>query len=111
MDVNSGSLAIGLHGLPVFGDLGLLLGDFAPGNGLAAGRNLDHGDAIVHRTHVIAEAAAYAIVFANLRLRAGFNRFVPAVGADVIGKRLNQRAIGRDEVDALVGGVVAGDVA
>jgi hypothetical protein len=79
MNVNSNFVTIGFHGFPVLCDLGLILRELAPGDSVAARWKLDHLNAIIHGTHVIAEAAANAILFSNLGLGTRLCRFTFAV--------------------------------
>ena len=84
--------------------------DLLPGDVLADGGLLDHFDAAFNGTNVEAETAANTIIFADVNAGAGFNGLFAAIGADVVGVRLNDAAVLGDEVDALMSGVVAGDV-
>src|SRR5580658_11112527 len=87
VDMNACSLAVFLHGSPVFSDLGAGLRKLVPGNRCAAGWLLHHGDAVVHRANVVAEAAAYAIFFADSRIRAAGGGFHLAVRRWCVGIR------------------------
>ena len=95
MDVNICFLAILFHLFP-FEHFGALLGEFVPGNVRSAGVNLDHRNAIIYRANFRTEIATYAVFFPHYRLK---SRLEFAVQLHAL------------HIDALVGCVVAGDVA
>src|SRR5580704_7895887 len=111
VDVDAHLRAIFLHFLTIFGDFGLGLRKLVPGDRRAAGRLFDHMNAIFHRADVVAQAAAYAIVLADDDLGTRADGFGFAVGAHVVGGGWNHGAARRDQVDALMRGVIASDVA
>jgi hypothetical protein len=61
----------------------------------------------VHGANVVTKAAPDTIFFTDARLGPGVDCFLPAVGAGIIRIRGNQRAVGGDKINALVGSVVA----
>src|SRR5467141_3159361 len=111
VNTDSHLLAIFLHLLPVLGYFALRLRALAPGNRRPPGRFFNHVNTVFYGTHVIAEATANTILFAHVNAGTGVHGFFLTVRLDVIRLRLDYAAILGDEVDALVGGVVAGDVA
>src|ERR1019366_7468394 len=111
VDVNAVGFTIALHGFPVFGDVGARFRELLPGDGVAAGGDFHHFDAMFDGADVEAEPATDAVFFTHLRLWAGEDGVEAAVGGGIV--RVGGYAFaGRvDEVDALVRRVVAGDVA
>src|ERR1700730_1894964 len=111
MNVYSHFRAILLHFLPVFSHFRLGLRKLIPGDRGASGRFFDHLDAIFDRTNVEAETAAPAIILADNDLWTRADGFSFAVGTRVIGGGRNNRAVRGNQVNTLVRGVIAGDVA
>src|SRR6267142_2427148 len=111
MNMDSHLLAIFLHLLPVLGYSALRLRELAPGNRWPPGRFFNHVNTFFDGTHVIAEAAANTILFAHVNAGTRVHGFFLAVRLNVIRLRLDYAAVLGDKVDALVGGVVTGDVA
>src|SRR5258708_929824 len=103
--------AIFLHLLPVLGYFALRPRELAPGNRWPPGRFFNHVNTVFHGTHVIAEAAANTIFFTHMNAGTQVYGIIPAIRLKVIRLRLDYAAIPIDQVDALVGRVVAGDVA
>src|SRR5271165_4553549 len=111
VNMNAHLLAVFFHFLPVLGDFPLRLGDLRPGNRLAPRWFLHHTDAVFHGANVIAEAAANTILLAHVNAGARVHGFFLAIRPHVIRLWLNDMAIFVHQVDALVGRVVASDVA
>src|SRR5712664_1096799 len=111
VNMDSHLLAIFLHLLPVLGYFALRLSELAPGNRWPPGRFFNHVNTVFDGTHVIAEAAANTILLAHVNAGTRVHGFFLAVRLNVIRLRLDYAAVLSDKVDALVGGVVTGDVA
>src|SRR6267378_536021 len=111
VNMDSHLLAIFLHLLPVLGYFALRLRELAPGNRWPPGRFFNHVNTVFDGTHVIAEAAANTILLAHVNAGTRVHGFFLAVRLNVIRLRLDYAAVLGDKVDALVGGVVTGDVA
>src|SRR6267142_4175580 len=111
VNMDSHLLAIFLHLLPVFGYFVLRLRELAPGNRRPPGRFFNHANAVFHGANVVAKAAADTILLAHVNAGTRVHGLFLAVRLNVIRQRLDYAAVLRDEVDALVGGVVTGDVA
>ena len=110
MNLDSDFLAILFHRGPIFCDGGLRLHQLIPCHRRAMGRHFDHRNAMIHRTDIEAESAAYAIDFAHNWMRTRGRGFDFSVTFEGIFVWLHKLVGGIDEVDALMRGVVAGDV-
>src|SRR5882757_8136988 len=110
MNLDSHLFAIFLHFLPVFGHVALGFGELSPGNRRAPGRFFHHSNAVFDRTHVKAQPASYTIHFANMNTGAGIHRVFFSVRLNIVRLWLDHTAIFANEVNTLVGGIVACDV-
>ena len=111
MDVDAVSRTIALHGLPTLGYFRLILRELVPCHRWVGRVAVDHLDAPGNRTDVVAEAAPDTIFFSDSRLRAGMDRFILAIRADVVAERLDGCSICADQVDALMRSILASDIA
>ena len=84
MNANPLFPAVFFHRLPIRDYRGLGFGQLVPGGWFASARHLHHRDAALHRTDVVTEAAADAVLLAHARLRARAVRIVSCswVGQD-----------------------------
>ena len=110
MNLDSHLFAIFLHFLPVFGDFALGFGELFPGNRWPARRLFDHSNAVFHRAHVKAQPASDTIHFTNMNVGTRSDRVFLSVRPNIVSLRLDYTAIFADQINALVGGIVARDV-
>ena len=111
MDFDALLGAVFFHFFPVFGYVGLGAGDLIPGDGGAPGGFFEHLNATFYGADIEAETAANTIGLADLHTRARVDGLLAAVGTDVVGVRRYDGAVFGDQIDALMSGVIAGDVA
>src|ERR1019366_3366457 len=111
MNLNPHFLTVRFHRFPVFGHLWLGLHELIPGDRFASRRQFHHLNAVLHGADVIAEPATHAVLFAHARLRPGGHSFRAPVGPDVPRIRRDHCARWIDQIDALMGRVIARDVA
>src|SRR6267154_1865683 len=110
MNLDSHLFAIFLHFLPVFGHVALGFGELSPGNRWPARRLFHHLNAVFHRAHVKAQPASDTIHFTNVNARTRTDRVFFSVRPNIIRLWLDHTSIFANQVNALVGGVVACDV-
>src|SRR6266536_1799868 len=111
VNIDSHLLSIFLHLFPVLGYVPLRLRELSPGDRWATGRFINHSNAIFHGANVIAEPAADTILFAHVNAGTRTDGLFLTIRLNVVGLGLDHGAIFGDQVDALVGRVVASDVA
>src|SRR5271169_5240173 len=107
VDMNPVLFPVGLHFLPIFGDFAMRLSYFIPRHGSLAGGLFHHADAAIHRANIEAQAAADAILLANLNLGTRPDSLFLPVGANVVAARWHDASIFGDQVNTLVRGVIA----
>ena len=111
MNVNAMFIPVALHRVPIFGHFGLRFRKLIPSHRGTAWGQFHHFNAVLHRTDVVAKAAAHAIFFAYTRLRTRRDRFLFTVRMNIIGARLDFSSVARDEINALMSGIVARHIA
>src|SRR5438552_2440191 len=110
VNMDSHLLSIFLHLLPVLGYVPLRLGELSPSDRRATGRFFNHSNAIFHGANVIAEPAADTIPLTHVNAGTRTDGFFLTIRLNVVRLGLDQGAVFADQVDTLVGRIVASDV-
>src|SRR5438445_683165 len=110
VNIDSHLLAIFLHFFPVFGYVTLRLGELSPSDRRATGWFFNHSNAVFHGANVIAEPAADTVHFTHVNAGTRTDGFFLTIRLNVVRLGLDQGPVFGDQVDTLVGRIVASDV-